>query len=153
MAAGGRHRDAAAELVGLRWEDVDLAAATVTVRQVVVDAAGDLLVTQPKTAASRRTIALDAGTVTTLKRHRSVQSAERLAAGPVWRDSGMVFTMEDGRALQPAYITRVFPKRSAAAGLPPVTFHALRHSYLTMLLRSGEPLRVVSQRAGHSSPK
>ena len=148
-AATGMRRS---ELAGLPWDDVDLVAATVTVRQVVVDAAGDLLVTEPKTAASRRTIALDAGTVATLKRHRSVQSAERLVAGPVWRDTGMVFTMEDGRALQPAYVTRVFSKRAVAAGLPPVTFHALRHSYLTMLLRSGEPLRVVSQRAGHSSP-
>jgi integrase len=148
-AATGMRRS---ELVGLRWEDLDLPGATVTVRQVVVDAAGDLLVAEPKTAASRRTLALDAGTVAVLKRHRSVQSAERLAAGPFWRDTGRVFTMEDGRALLPAYITRVFAKRAAAAGLPLVSFHALRHSYLTMLLRAGEPLRVVSQRAGHSSP-
>ena len=101
-AATGMRRS---ELAGLRWDDVDLAGATVTVRQVVVDAAGDLLVAEPKTAASRRTMALDTGTVAALKRHRSVQSAERLAAGPVWRDTGMVFTMEDGRALLPAYIT------------------------------------------------
>jgi integrase len=148
-AATGMRRS---ELAGLRWDDLDLVDATVSVRQVVVEAAGTLLVTEPKTAASRRTIALDTGTVAALKRHRSIQTTERLAAGPVWRDTGMVFTMEDGGALRPNYITRVFSKRVTEAGLPPVTFHALRHSYLTMLVRAGEPLRVVSQRAGHSSP-
>jgi integrase len=42
--------------------------------------------------------------------------------------------------------------RITAAGLKPITFHGLRHTHITLLLKSGVPVHVVSARAGHSRP-
>jgi integrase len=57
--------------------------------------------------------------------------------------------MEDGRALDPAYVTRLFRKLSA--GLPPLTFHGLRHSWVSLMLAGGVDIAVISKLAGHSS--
>jgi integrase len=106
----------------------------------------------PKRRTSKRTISLDAGTVAALRTHRARQATERLAAGPLWQDSGAVFTMEDGRPVATDYLTRLFGRRVVEAGLSVTTLHGLRHAYATMLLRAGEPIRVVSQRIGHATP-
>jgi len=51
-----------------------------------------------------------------------------------------------------AHASRMFGRLVAVAGLPELTLHGLRHSHITALLRAGQPIRVVSARAGHSSP-
>ncbi len=129
-----------AEIAALLWADVDLDRDLVTLWR------------DPKTRTSKRTISLDAGTVAGLRAHRARQATERLAAGPLWQDSGAVFTMEDGRPVATDYLTRLFGRKVIEAGLPVITLHGLRHAYATMLLRAGEPIRVVSQRIGHATP-
>jgi integrase len=62
----------------------------------------------PKTAASRRLVALDRHTVRLLREHRRRQRAEQRMAGEVWQDSGYVFTTEDGMPLHPDFLTRRF---------------------------------------------
>ena len=52
--------------------------------------------------------------------------------------------------LDPNYVTDTFVKEVAAAGLKPITFHGLRHTHITLLLKSGVPVHVVSARAGHA---
>lgn len=64
--------------------------------------------TTPKTDAGRRTVALDPRTVAVMRVHRKAQMAERLAAGPAWTDSGLVFTREDGRPLPPDWVYKRF---------------------------------------------
>ena len=54
--------------------------------------------------------------------------------------------------LDPNYVTDTFVKEVAAAGLKPITFHGLRHTHITLLLKSGVPVHVVSARAGHAKP-
>ena len=53
--------------------------------------------------------------------------------------------------IHPERLSKWFDQKVARAELPRINFHGLRHSYVTMLLRDGVPLRVVSQRAGHSN--
>ena len=85
-----------AELAGLRWVDVDLDAGRVSPRRprVVVDY--QVIVSEPKTAKGRRSLVLDPVTLAALRRHRAHQAEERVAAGPLWQDSGLVFTWPDG---------------------------------------------------------
>ena len=64
----------------------------------------------------------------------------------------LVFPTWDGKLLHPAHFTKAFSREVAAAKLPHVTFHGLRHTHITHLLRSGVPVHVVSARAGHSNP-
>jgi integrase len=79
------------ELCGLRWADVHLEAAALTLRQSVQQVGGRIVVGDVKTARSRRRLDLDAGTVAILRAHRRAQAAERLMVGAGWRDHGLVF--------------------------------------------------------------
>jgi len=140
------------ELCGLRSSDVDIEAERVIVAQVATMVGTKVRYGEPKTKTSRRPIALDPATVSALMAHRKRQLEERLAWGNGWTDTGLVFTHADGRALFPPHVTRMFGRLVTTAGLPGLTLHGLRHSHITALLRAGQPVRVVSARAGHSSP-
>jgi integrase len=144
----GLHRG---ELCGLRWSDVDLAAATLTVRQTIVTVKGAPVLSDVKSAHSRRTIDLDAGTVTVLRRHRVAQKKWRMLAGPGWNDTGLVFTNPSGEAWHPDTITATVQRLIDASGLPRITLHGLRHSHVTHLLVAGVDVKTVSARAGHAS--
>jgi integrase len=139
------------EVLGLRWSDIDLDRSGLTIRQTLIVVDGKPTFSEPKTDAGRRVLALDAGTVAALRSHRARQNGERLEWGPAWHDSGLSFVAEDGHPIKPDRLSKMFTARVKRADLPTLTFHSLRHSNLTMLLREGVPLPVVAQRAGHSS--
>lgn len=139
------------ELLGLRWEDVDLAAARVQVRQTLVDINYKPVFSEPKTKKSRRSISLDPATVAALREHRKRQIGERLEWGPAYEESGLVFTRENGSLIHPQSVSLAFEKLGRAADLPRIRFHDLRHTYATIALGAGEHPKVVSERLGHSS--
>jgi hypothetical protein len=80
---------------------------------VVVDY--EVVVSVPKTAKGRRWLALDPVTVTALREHRTRQFEQRLAVGPRWQDSGLVFTWPDGRPIHPERFSRWFEQDARAA--------------------------------------
>jgi integrase len=139
------------EVVGLRWADVDLDAARLAVRQTRVTVGHQVHVNEPKTAKGRRSIALDPATVEALRGHRRQQLAERLAWGPSWADSGLVFVRENGQPLHPREVTRAFSRHVLAAGLPVLPLHGLRHTHATLALQAGVHPKVVQERLGHAS--
>lgn len=139
------------EACGLRWQDVDLAAGSLRVVQQHVQIGYAVIVGEPKTKGSARVVSLDGATIDALRQHRARQSAERLAWGPAWADTGLCFTREDGRAVHPEYVTRHFGVLAAGAGLPKIRLHDLRHSAASMALAAGVPLKAVSVQLGHSS--
>lgn len=139
------------EVLGLRWADVDLDLGVVNVVLQRTIAGGQVVEGQPKTTSGLRTVALDPGTVASLRAWRKVHNAERLVMGPAWLDpEGHVFTWPDGQPLWPQTVTRWFKDHCTAAGLPPIGVHGLRHTAATWLISSGESPKVVSQRLGHS---
>jgi len=74
------------------------------------------------------------------------------AAAEAWIGDGHVFTLEDGRPLDPAYITRLFQRiRQQGEPLPPLSFHGLRHCAASLMLASGADIAVVSKLMGHAS--
>jgi integrase len=139
------------EVAGLRWADVDLDAGRVSPRRPRVVVNHQVLVSEPKTAKGRRSIALDPATVAALREHRRRQLEDRLAIGPRWQDSGLVFTWPDGRALHPERFSKWFEQHTRAAGLPKIRLHDVRHSYATAALAAGIPAKVVSERLGHAN--
>jgi len=94
----------------LRWDDVDLDAAHLTVRHTLARVDGELVLLEPKTERSRRTIALPDVVVTALRGHRTQQKMERLVAGTSWVDSEHVFTTSRGAPLDAATVTRSFQR-------------------------------------------
>jgi integrase len=139
------------EALGLRWEDVDLDARLLRVRRALQRRrGGGLILTEPKTQRSKRTIPLLGQLVTALDDHRARQVRERAAAGSLWRDSGCVFTTPIGTPVDPRNDFREFRKLLARAGLPPVRLHDLRHTAASLLLAQHVPARVVMEILGHS---
>ena len=139
------------ELLGLQWLDVDLSRARVAVRRSLVTVGHEVVVSEPKTAKGRRSVAIDSTTVAGLRAWRKHQAAERLAWGPAWTDSGLVFTREDGLPLHPREVTRAFSRRVLAAGVPIIRLQDLRHTHATLALAAGVHPKVVQERLGHAN--
>ena len=139
------------ELLGVQWPDVDLGRARIAVRRSLVTVGHEVVVSEPKTAKGRRSVALDPATVAGLKAWRKHQAAERLAWGPAWTDSGLVFTREDGRPLHPREVTRAFSRHVLNARVPVIRLHDLRHTHATLALAAGIHPKVVQERLGHAN--
>jgi integrase len=139
------------ELLGLRWVDVDLEHARLTVRHALQRVSGKLVLLEPKTERSRRTVALPGIVVSALLAHRTRQKMERLVAGSTWVMTDHVFATSRGTPLDAATVTRSFQRALEQAGLPHRRFHDLRHSAATFLLAQGFTLEDVKNLLGHSS--
>ena len=140
------------ELVGLRWTDVDLARATISVRQAVVVVAYTLHLSDVKTASGRRTINIDTRTVDTIRRWRDERQKVAREPGEAYDDHGLVFCKTDGYPIHPELISRTFDRLVAKHQLRRIRFHDLRHTHATLLLKAGVPAKVVSERLGHATP-
>lgn len=140
------------EILGLRWQDVDLKQGVVSINQILVRTSSHGLVFQaPKTDRSRRTIAISPTVVQALRQQKKRQAEEKLIFGPDYTDTGLVFTMPEGHCVEPRNLTRQFELRLKKAGLPRVRFHDLRHTHATLLLQKEVHPKVVAERLGHSN--
>jgi integrase len=132
------------ELLALHWPDVDFDAGTVTVRRTLVMVGQEFVLKEPKTKASRRTIALPAFALDALHEHRKKMVAWGYADKPVFCNCHGGFIR--GYNL----LRNSFQPILARAGLPRMRFHDLRHTHATALLSRGLPIKAVAQRLGHS---
>lgn len=141
------------ELLGLHWKDVDLDRGRL---QVVATMQRDRInkgftFSEPKTDRSRRPVILTATAIAALRRHRVAQAEERLRAGPLWEDDGLVFANTVGKPVEAGNVLRrSFWPLLEKAGLPHIRFHDLRHSAATLLMSKGVHPKVVSEMLGHS---
>jgi integrase len=137
-----------AELCGLRWVDVD--DTRVMMRQTATLVDGEVVVGEPTTNRSRRTIGLDAATATVLRAHHRSQAETRLLVGTGWHDHGLVFCGPAGEPLNGLSVSQRFDRAVRRSGLPRVRFHDLRHGHTAHLLAAGVNPKVVSERLGHA---
>ena len=138
-----------AEAAGLRWCDIDFDNRILQITHTTQRVNGTLMLCPPKTENSYRMVALDNSTVKELRRHRESQAAE--AAVREAEPSGFVFTNRRGQPLNPDHLYREFIKASAAADLPPIRLHDLRHGAASLALQAGADLKVIQDKLGHSS--
>ena len=140
------------EILGLAWSDVDLEASTLTVRHALQRVDRVLVLVEPKSATSRRIIALPALVRDALRAHRTRQRTERLLAGSRWHDDprDVVFRTTVGTPMDGIAVTRRFQAVLRQAGLPRQRFHDLRHACASLLLAQGVAPRVVMETLGHS---
>lgn len=140
------------ELCGLKWESADLVTRRLSVVRTLQRIPGMGLVEgQPKTPRSRRSISLGPEAVNLLHAVRGQQIEQSLAAGPIWQNTGYVFTQADGTPVDPESVSKDFCAIVRKAGLPHLTLHGLRHAHATALMVKGANPKVVSERLGHSN--
>jgi len=138
------------KLLALRWSDMDLEAATLSVTQTLRVTHNGLVFAPPKTGKSRRLLALPPLVVEALREHRRRQLEDRLRLGPVWQEHGLVFPGPDGRPWHPATLSCSFRELCKRAGME-IRFHDLRHSHATQLLKAGVHPKIVNEWLGHST--
>ena len=141
------------ELLGLRWDDVDLDAGMLQVRRTLTGSQGGRPVfTGPKTAKSRRAIKLNAATAEALKRHRQRQLEGRIAHAGLWQDHGLVFATGVGTPLNRHNLSRrSFGALLEQAELPKIRFHDLRHKCATILFSRSQHPKLVQELLGHAT--
>jgi integrase len=118
------------------------------VTRVVVD--GRVIESDGKTENARHVLALDPFTLDVLKAHVEKLDQERRDFGPEYHDHGVLFCWADGRPPHSDTITRRFKKLAAAAGLPEIDLHDVRHSHATAGRDAKIDWKALSQRIGHS---
>lgn len=140
------------ELLGLRWQDFDEDRGRLTVYQALQYLPGKgMILQQPKTNRSRRTIPLGSTVLAALARLRRRQLEKRLALGAAYKDLGLVFTTALGTPIGANNLRRAFRRIVAQAEIGSLRFHDLRHTHATLLLARGVHPKVVSERLGHAN--
>ncbi len=140
------------EVLGLRWADVALDRAVLSVRQSAQRLPGEAIsFRQPKTHRSQRPVSLSPALVAFLRAHRLSQLEHRLLLGAAYDDHDLVFATALGTPIDAGNLRRAWTAIAAAAGLRGLRFHDLRHAHATLLLSAGVHPKVVSERLGHSS--
>lgn len=160
------------EVLGLKWNHVDLAEGTLRVRRSrqrprydhgCGDTCGKKAGWCPqrvrrnsetkgtKSKAGRRIVGIPPELVDLLKKHREEQAAERAGAGGLWDDEGWVFATETGRAINPSTDYHAWKRLLRAAGVRDARLHDGRHTAATVLLILGVPERTVMEIMGWAS--
>jgi integrase len=140
------------ELLALRWQDVDLENATISVRRTLTRDGGRVTIGEPKTRKSRRLIRLTSQATGVLRRHLERQLWEMQMVGDGYVDRGLVFTASTGAPVNPSNLRqRSFVRLLTKAGLPHVRFHDLRHTCATLLLSKGTHPKFVQELLGHAT--
>lgn len=138
------------EILGLKWDDVNLDQSELAVRRSLKKGEDGLFVGDPKNESSFRKIVLTKKCVRVLKKHRQRFLQHRMAADE-WKGNKVVFCTGTGRLIWPSNIRRRLNKALEDLEIPEVTFHGLRHTHATLMLTSGVHPKIVSERLGHSS--
>ena len=149
MATTGIRRG---EALGLTWQDIDLDAGVLHIRQQVTRTSKGLGFTPPKSRSGIRTVPLSPPIVAELRAHSTRQKQARLRVGELWKDLDLVTTTDLGGMVEPRNFSRWYAKCASNADLPDTGFHALRHYFVTAAIHEGSSAVDVAKVVGHSSP-
>jgi integrase len=138
------------EIVGLRWENLDLDNREIRVRTQRQRVRGEVYEDDPKGRRRKQTLPLPAICVAPLRWQRLRQAAQRKRAGAGWQETGYVFTTRTGQPIEPRNLYRSFTRVADSAGIRVIRLHDARHGCATLLTAAGVAPRVVMEILGHS---
>lgn len=140
------------ELLGLRWQDVDLSACWLRVEQVLVPVKGGVHIGPPKTLHSRRVVDFGPDVAAVLKTWKARQEEEARILRETWQNTGLVFTTSTGRPIHPRNVNREMTAIIRRHGLPPLSPHGMRHTHASLLAQRTRQIELVARRLGHARP-
>ena len=141
------------ELLGLMWDCVDFDKGTILVNKQLhrSQKKGEGYYFAPPKNNKSRTIRPAPYVMTLLRQQKLVQTQMRLAAGPAWQESGLVFTNEFGRYISLQAVFDCFKRTVRKVGLPNLRIHDLRHTYAVNSIRAGDDIKIVQSNLGHAT--
>lgn len=140
------------EAVGLQWSDVDLETGSATIRRRIARLNDGVDIDTPKSRAGQRTVQIPQKALRKLLAWREQQAVEKKLADDRWVEGNWVFTSKWGKWVEPRFINKHLSDVLKKAGADHVTIHQLRHTFCTLLLSQGVPIKDVQEIAGHSRP-
>ena len=140
-----------AELLGLRWRDVDLELLSISVLQTLYKRRGICHFKEPKSEHSRRRLDVSPRLGLFLRRYKAEREAQRILLGKPLSGNDLVFSSVDGTPMDPGTLTHNFARIARKTGLPGVRFHDLRHTFASLMLLGGIHPKIVSEMLGHAS--
>ncbi|MBA7529092.1 putative prophage phiRv2 integrase [subsurface metagenome] len=140
-----------AELLGLRWRDIDLDFLSISVSQVLYKRRGVCQFNEPKTSHSRRRVAMTPKLALFLRDYRADRESLYWQLGKSPELDDLVFASVQGKPIDPGVLTHNFARIAKRAGLENVRFHDLRHTFASLMLLRGAKPKVISEALGHSS--
>jgi integrase len=138
------------EVLGLRWQDIDLEAQVIHVRQQIHRAQGQLHIGPVKTKAGSRDLPLIGLARHALTARKKQQAADRMKLGSAWTDTGLVFTTRTGRPIEPRNLVRSFVRIRDGNGIRKIRLHAIRHTMASLLKDLKVPARDAQIILGHA---
>ena len=141
------------EVLGLKWDRVDFQRGTILIdQQLQQPRQGNRNYFMASTKSGKaRTVTPAPWVMELMKHHRATQAEQRLKAGRLWEDSGLVFTDELGHHLTHAAVYQAYKKVVSSIGRSDARFHDLRHSYAVAAIRAGDDIKTVQGNMGHST--
>jgi integrase len=140
------------ELLGLKWDDVDLKNGVIHLQRTLTRHKGRLHLGETKTKRSRRTVNLTEPAIEALRGHLQRQLGEMEQLGDLYRDQGLIFSTQAGTPINPTNLRkRSFEPLLRKAGLPKIRFHDLRHTCATLLLGQNVHPKYVQELLGHAT--
>jgi integrase len=140
-----------AELLGLRWRDVDIDMLSLSVSQTLYKRRGICQFKEPKSDHSRRKVSLTPRLALFLRRYKHQKEIERMVLGKPLTADDLVFSDIEGRPIDPGTLVKNFGRVARRAGLSGIRFHDLRHTFASLMLAGGVNPKIVSEALGHSS--
>ena len=138
------------ETLALRWKSIDFNDGGLSVSQSLEQTKAGLRFKEPKNGKFRK-VAMPSLLIEGLRSHKAEQAESLLKLGVRQSNNTLVCCRFDGEPMNPEDLSRRFPDAVVKAGLPRITFHALRHSHATQLLSGGTHPKVAQERLGHGS--
>ncbi|MCL2078190.1 MAG: site-specific integrase [Oscillospiraceae bacterium] len=144
------------EILALSWDNVNLNTKSIMVKSSVSRIKDpdtqktDLIFSEPKTKAGRRSVPIVDSLIPVLESHKERQDSEKATAGSAWNERNLVFCSNVGSIIEPRRVCTTMDKIADKAGLEHFTFHALRHTFATRMLEANVPAKVVQDILGHA---
>ncbi len=139
------------EVLAIGWDQIDLERGRLKITRSLERLDGEFRFKEPKTARSRREVAIPPLAVERLRRWKTEQTERRLVAGPAWHDLGLVCDCGDGQPIAPDSFSKAFKRLARAVGAPNTRLHDLRHTAATLMMEAGVHPSIVSRSLGHAS--
>lgn len=139
------------EVLGLRWQDVDVDEGTLRIRQQIGRVSGELRTGPVKTRAGNRDLPIPSLARSALLIRQQQQIADRDVLGRAWQDTGLVFTTRSGRPIEPRNLVRSFRRICDHNKLRVIKVHHLRHTTASLLKKLRVPPRDAQMILGHAN--